>query len=63
MQSDKRCLICGRPGIAQVNGVAWLCEKHAQEATIFSLNIGQPVIWARRGIPEYLMMPTGIHRN
>lgn len=63
MQSDKRCLICGRPGIAKVNGVAWLCEKHTIEATKFSLVTGVPVMWARRGDPQYLMVPTAIHRN
>jgi hypothetical protein len=63
MQSDKKCLICGQPGAARVNGKAWLCEQHAREATDFSLKIGQPVIWAFKGVPRYLIMPNGIHRN
>lgn len=63
MQSDKKCFICGKPGIAKANGKIWLCEEHSREATTFSLKIGQPVIWARRGIPEYLIMPMGIHKN
>jgi len=63
MENNKRCVICGRRGIAKVNGKAWLCEQHAQEATTFSLKIRQPVIWALRGTPRYLLMPAGIHRN
>jgi len=61
---SKRCVICGKPGIARANGQVWLCEQHAREATILSLKIGQPVIWANRGDPQYLLMPTGnIHNN
>lgn len=63
MENNKRCLVCGKLGKAKFNGVAWLCEEHAQEATTFSLKVGVPVIWARRGTPEYLIMPTGIHKN
>ncbi|HEX76536.1 MAG TPA: hypothetical protein G4O12_08185 [Dehalococcoidia bacterium] len=63
MPSDKKCVICGKPGIARVNGKAWLCAEHAIEATKLSLVIGAPVVWARRGDPQYLMMPIGIHRN
>jgi len=60
---DKRCAICGKKGVARVNDNAWLCEEHALQATMLSLKIGQPVVWANRGDPQYLMMPTGIHRN
>jgi len=63
MMEDKRCAVCGKKAIAKVNGKAWLCDEHATEATIFSLKIGQPVIWANRGEPQYLLMPTGGHRN
>lgn len=63
MQGDKKCFICGAPGIAKINGQSWLCAEHAIEATKLILVIGAPVMWARRGTPEYLLMPTGIHRN
>lgn len=63
MGSNKRCLICGKPGTVQVNGKAWLCSEHGLEATKASLATGTPVVWARRGTPEYLMVPTTIHRN
>jgi len=63
MQNDKACVICGKVGIAKVNGKFWLCPEHAIEATKFSLVTGTPVMWARRGDPQYLLMPTGIHKN
>jgi len=63
MQSIKKCVKCGRTGIARINAGVWLCYKCAMEATIFSLNIGQPVIWARRSDPQFVLMPTTIHKN
>ena len=59
----KRCAICRKPGVVRANGRAWLCEKHALEATTLSLKMGQPVIWAHRGQPQYLLTPTGVHKN
>jgi hypothetical protein len=59
----KRCYKCGKKAIARVNGKAWVCDEHATEATIISLKIGQPVIWASRGDPQYMLMPTGGHNN
>jgi len=61
--ADKRCVVCGKKGAARANGKAWLCEKHALEATELTLRSGQSVIWANRGEPQYLIMPTGVHRN
>lgn len=63
MQDVKRCFKCGKRAVARVNDNVWLCDKHAMEATALSLEIGQPVIWANRGEPQYLLMPTGVHRN
>ena len=59
MQDVKRCSKCGKRAIATVNDKVWLCDKHAKEATIFSLEIGQPVIWTNRGDPQYLLVPIG----
>lgn len=63
MRETKRCLICGRHGIARVNDRAWLCEQHALEATKFSLAAGASVVWACRGNAQYLMVPTKAGRN
>jgi hypothetical protein len=57
---DKRCYKCGCKAVAKMNGTTWLCEYHAQEATITSLSLGAPVIWANRGDPQYLLIPTGV---
>jgi len=61
--ADKKRVLCGEPGIAKVNGQVWLSGEHAKEATTVSLQIGQPLIWPKRGDPKYLLMPTSIHRN
>lgn len=64
MKTSKRCIICGKPGKARLNGQVWLCGEHAHAAAIASLVCGVPVVEAVRGEPRYLLMPaSGISKN
>lgn len=57
MENNKRCVICGKPGEAKMKNSLWLCGQCAMAATIGSLAAGVPVVMARKGIPQLLLLP------
>lgn len=54
-----KCCKCNKRAVAIINGKAYVCGKHAQEATVKSLALGEPVIQAVRGEPRFLLVPVG----
>ena len=58
METEKRCVICGEPGQAKLNGEFWLCAHHAHELVFATLRAGQPVMEAIKGKPQYLLVPS-----
>ena len=64
METEKRCIICGKPGKARLNGEFWLCCQHVHEVTILSLMSGHTVMETVRGEPRFLLVPiSGISKN
>ena len=52
------CDKCNRPAVARLNNDSYLCQEHVEEATVRSLKMGIPILLARRGEAQYLVMPT-----